>query len=668
LFIIQSPPKMPEVEILLQEEPERLTIFPIKYQQLWDQYKAALSAIWTVEEINFSSDLDDWLNLSDNERFFIKNILAFFSSSDTIVNINLSERFINEVKPLEAKFFYAFQESMENIHCVSGDTEILTRNGYFPIETLLDQSVDVWNGKEFSNTMVKYTGDSNLIRVKLSNGMTLDCTPNHRWFMRCGNQLHPEQCKKEIVYTKDLKLGDVVHKYELPVMEMTDPDEFKNPYIHGFFCGDGSYVKHYPRIVLYDEKMKLIEFFKPETATYRERTIGFYITNKINKPKFFVPINYSIQTKISWLEGICDADGCINYNRKRTSTSIQIGSINFDFLKDIQLMLSTIGVHTNITKNRDEQQNWLPRNDGSGDYGYYPCQPLYVLYITCADVSKLVELGFTPKRLKLKTSDTLIDKKKLIKIVSLEELEGIHKTYCFTEPKEHAGIFNGILTGQSECYSLLIDTYIKDQKEKHETLNAIKYIPCIARKADWCFKWINDHESPFAQRLIAFAIVEGVFFSGAFCSIFWLKERGKMPGLCFSNELISRDESMHVNFATTLYSMIKNRLPQEVVHNMFTEAVEVEKNFIIESIPCALLGMNSQLMSTYIEFVADRLLVQLDYEKLFNVHNPFPFMERISIETKSNFFENRVAEYSKANVGTKVDHSKIHEFTLDEDF
>lgn len=327
---------MPEDEILLQEEPERLTIFPIKHQELWDQYKAALSAIWTVEEINFSSDLNDWLSLSDNERFFIKHILAFFSSSDTIVNMNISQRFINEVQPLEAKFFYAFQEAIENIH--------------------------------------------------------------------------------------------------------------------------------------------------------------------------------------------------------------------------------------------------------------------------------------------------------------------------------------------NEAYSLLIDTYIKDPKEKHETFNAIKYIPCIARKADWCFKWINDHESPFAQRLIAFAIVEGVFFSGAFCSIFWLKERGKMPGLCFSNELISRDESMHVNFATTLYSMIKNRLPQETVHSMFIEAVEVEKNFIIDSIPCALLGMNSQLMSTYIEFVADRLLVQLDYEKLFNVHNPFPFMERISIETKSNFFENRVAEYSKANVGTKVDHSKIHEFTLDEEF
>ena len=325
-----------ENEILLTEEENRLTIFPLKYPMIWDKYKAAVSAIWTVEEINFSGDLDDWNSLSDNERYFIKNILAFFSSSDTIVNINLAERFVNEVKILEAKFFYNFQESIENIH--------------------------------------------------------------------------------------------------------------------------------------------------------------------------------------------------------------------------------------------------------------------------------------------------------------------------------------------SECYSLLIDTYIKDSKEKYETFNAIQYVPCIKQKADWCFKWINDKTASFAQRLIAFSIVEGVFFSGAFCSIFWLKEKGKMPGLCFSNELISRDESMHVEFAVLLYSMINNRVSEKDVHEMFIEAVEVEKKFIIESIPCALLGMNADLMSTYIEFVADRLLVQLDYAKVFNARNPFPFMERISIETRSNFFENRVAEYSKANVGSQVDHSKIHEFSLDTEF
>jgi ribonucleoside-diphosphate reductase beta chain len=167
---------------------------------------------------------------------------------------------------------------------------------------------------------------------------------------------------------------------------------------------------------------------------------------------------------------------------------------------------------------------------------------------------------------------------------------------------------------------------------------------------------------------LAFAIVEGVFFSGAFCSIFWLKERSMMPGLCFSNELISRDEGMHVEFAVLLYSMIENKLPEETVHAIMREAVEVEKNFIIESIPCSMLGMNKDLMSIYIEFVADRLLTQLEYAKIWNAANPFPFMERISLETKSNFFESRVSQYSKANVGGKQDHSELRKFTLDADF
>lgn len=323
-------------ELLLTEEEGRLTIFPIKYNEIWAMYKKAVSSFWSVEELDLSKDVEDYNKLSDNERFFIKNILAFFSSSDTIVNINLGQRFFNEVQPLEAKFFYSFQMSIENIH--------------------------------------------------------------------------------------------------------------------------------------------------------------------------------------------------------------------------------------------------------------------------------------------------------------------------------------------SETYSLLIDTYIKDAQEKHEALNAIQYIPCIKTKAEWCFKWINDQEASFAQRLIAFAIVEGVFFSGAFCSIFWLKERCLMPGLGFSNELISRDEGMHVEFAVLLYSMIKNKLDENVVHSIMKEAVDVEKNFIIESIPCSMLGMNSDLMSSYIEYVADRLLVQLGYNKIWNSNNPFQFMERISIETKSNFFESRVSQYSKANVGTNQEHSEMRKFTLDADF
>jgi ribonucleotide reductase beta subunit family protein with ferritin-like domain len=323
-------------EVLLTDDENRLTIFPIRHNNIWAMYKKALSSFWTAEEIDLSKDLDDFNSLTYNERYFIRNILAFFSSSDTIVNINLGERFLNDVKVLEAKFFYAFQMTIENIH--------------------------------------------------------------------------------------------------------------------------------------------------------------------------------------------------------------------------------------------------------------------------------------------------------------------------------------------SETYSLLIDTYIKDPVEKHETFNAIQFSPCIKKKADWCFKWIDDNEASFAQRLLAFAIVEGVYFSGAFCSIFWLKERGLMPGLAFSNELISRDEGMHVEFAVLLYSMLQNTLPEETVHQIMKEAVEVEKNFIIESIPCSMLGMNSELMSTYIEFVADRLLSQLGYTKLWNVNNPFPFMERISLETKSNFFESRVSQYSKANVGGKQDHSELRKFTLDADF
>lgn len=323
-------------EEMLLKQNDRLAIFPIQHNDMWDMYKKSVSAFWTPEELDLSKDIDDFNKLTENERTFIKHILAFFSSSDTIVNINLGERFLNDVQVLEAKFFYAFQMAIENIH--------------------------------------------------------------------------------------------------------------------------------------------------------------------------------------------------------------------------------------------------------------------------------------------------------------------------------------------SETYSLLIDTYFKDPVEKSQAFNAVNHMPCIKKKADWCFKWIEDEKAPFSQRLLAFALVEGVFFSGAFCSIFWLKERGLMQGLSFSNELISRDEGMHVEFAVLLYSKLENKLSQAIVHRIFKEAVEVEKVFINDSIPCSMLGMNADLMCLYIEFVADRLLTQLNYEKIWNSANPFPFMERISIESKSNFFESRVSQYSKANVGGKQEHSQIRKFDLEADF
>jgi len=215
----------------------------------------------------------------------------------------------------------------------------------------------------------------------------------------------------------------------------------------------------------------------------------------------------------------------------------------------------------------------------------------------------------------------------------------------------------------SETYSLLIDTYIKNPAEKDKLFHAMETVPCVKKKADWAIKWIGSGN--FAERLIAFAAVEGIFFSGSFCSIFWLKKRGLMPGLSFSNELISRDEGLHCDFACLLYSQLQNKLAPERVQEVIMNAVEIEKEFVTDALPVRLIGMNADMMCTYIEFVADRLLVALGCQRVYNAVNPFEFMEMISLQGKTNFFEKRVAEYKKAGVGMK---SEENVFKLDEDF
>jgi len=216
----------------------------------------------------------------------------------------------------------------------------------------------------------------------------------------------------------------------------------------------------------------------------------------------------------------------------------------------------------------------------------------------------------------------------------------------------------------SETYSLLIDKYIQNEEEKNKLFHSIDTIDCVKQKAEWAIKWIQDDKSSFATRLIAFVCVEGIFFSGSFCAIYWLKKRGLMPGLTFSNELISRDEGLHTDFAILLYSMIDNKLNEKTIHEIFKEAVKIEKNFIIESIPCAMIGMNSGLMSDYIEFIADRLLKQLKYNPIYNTKNPFDFMELISMKSKINFFEKRNPDYNIANVNLENKNNNI-EFNAD---
>lgn len=251
-------------------------------------------------------------------------------------------------------------------------------------------------------------------------------------------------------------------------------------------------------------------------------------------------------------------------------------------------------------------------------------------------------------------------------IVNENLAENFVREVQYTEAKFFYGFQIMMENIHSETYSLLIDTYIKDTAEKNYLFNAIETLDCVKKKAEWALRWIKN--GSFTERLVAFAAVEGIFFSGSFCSIFWLKKRGLMPGLTFSNELISRDEGMHCDFACLLYNQhIVNKLSKESIREIIVQAVEIEREFVTDAIPVRLIGMNAELMSQYIEFVADRLLTELGNEKVYNTTNPFDFMELISVQGKTNFFEKRVAEYQKAGVKEGPTEDK-HTMTFDADF
>ncbi len=261
-------------------------------------------------------------------------------------------------------------------------------------------------------------------------------------------------------------------------------------------------------------------------------------------------------------------------------------------------------------------------------------------------------------------------------IVNENLAENFVREVQYSEAKFFYGFQIMMENVHSETYSLLIDTYIRDEKEKMGLFHAMDTLDCVKKKAQWALRWIESDS--FAERLIAFAAVEGIFFSGSFCSIFWLKKRGLMPGLAFSNELISRDEGLHCDFACHLYTNhIINKLPSERIRQIITEAVTIEKEFVCDALPVRLIGMNADMMSQYIEFVADRLLAELGVEKYYNASNPFDFMEYISMETKTNFFERRVAEYRKAGRRLNMEESSTdadgeatssQSFSLDADF
>ena len=587
-------------------------------------YKKQIDCFWRAEEIDFSKDLNDWANMTSDERYFISMILAFFAASDGIVLENLAVRFMKDVQLSEARAFYGFQIAMENIHCVSGNTKILTDLGYFEIATLVGKHVNIWNGREFTDVLVEFTGNQSLYKVELSNGSELDCTPGHKWL------IHTDKTEVLKVETRDLAIGYVLQYYDLPVVNAPNQDPFETPYIQGFISGEGTY----PQITsfIYNDCNNATKHILDNLVFY------FTNTEHLDHPKYAVPINYSLNTKLRWLEGCADACGSFSLNKQTNTTIIQIISSSHLFLKEIQLMLTTMGVQSAV-----ELSDKVER-DADHDF----CNIQYILNIL--STSKLYNWGFEPKRLLMLYCERTIEQlPEKVYISNITQISANSPTFCFNEPKLHTGTFNGILTGQSETYSLMIETYIKDSVEKRRLFQATQNFPCIKKKADWAKKWISDNESSFAERLVAFACIEGLFFSSSFASIYWIKKRGLMPGLTFSNELISRDEALHTEFAVLLYSKLVGRLTEERIYEIVQDAVKIEKEFILEALSCRLIGMNSKLMSQYIEFVADRLLLQLGYEKIYKVSNPFDFMELISIESKVNFFERTNAEYALAN-------------------
>lgn len=603
-----------KMEPLLTEKQNRFCLFPIQYPEIWDAYKKHKSSFWTAEEIDFSADKNDWEKLNDQEKYFIEHILAFFAGSDGIVLENLITNFCQEIPVPEVRCYYAFQAMIENIHCVTGSTLILTDKGYFPIRSLLGSNVNVWNGESFSNVKIKYTGDDHIHQVVLGNGMRLDCTKGHEWL------LFQYQLRVE---TQNLKIGNIVASFSYPSKTL----EHDICILPGKAYQQG-YIAARPK--------------EP------------FVLNEIHVPNT-IPLNGTEFTKARWLEGFIDGSEKI-YTWSEIGFSLKASLIySHDTYQMIQLLLIGLKVFSVIRKDgiyiHRSDLTYLHQNYG---VHFATIDSSYMF------ISKLVSC-ITRRKHKWSTEDLTI-------VEISDKGQPPEPTYCFCEPKRHTGVFNGILTGQSEAYSLLIDTFVSDPQRRLTLFNAVNEIPCVANKAQWALKYIDPTQNSFAKRLIAFGVVEGLFFSGAFCAIFWLKERGLMTkSLGKSNEWIARDEGLHQEFAVLLYKYIENKVPADEVYEMMRDAVNIEEDFICNSLPCRLVGMNQDLMKEYILFVADRLLVQFGYPKIFHSKNPFPFMNKISLEGKTNFFEQRVTEYVLSSSVTQKESYNVTNFD-DEDF
>jgi len=592
------------VEPMLRDTGEQY-VFRKRDPDIYEAYVRHSSTFWQASEVSVADDLPDWERLTHDEKHFIKYVLAFFAGADGIVVENLAQRFMSEITLPEARFFYGFQLMIENVHCVVGNTRILTDRGYYPIGDLYSKEskpVRVWNGSSYAETKIKHTspnGPVEVIRVCLSNGHSLTCTPGHKWLIpaaaptkdRAGSEF-------DRVTTVSLGIGQVIAPFDLPIV-----------------------LAGVPMPDAYELGM-----------TFSAVTIAALDDVTCNRETGDIPFAGDVVARARWLTGVIDGYA----GRAQPAEGWEFVGFQRD-ISELQLLIQTLGTHASSVA---------------------VCDTFSKLMLSNNSLSSLRRISdFTPKRLSvIKTTGT----PEVITVVSKEQA-GLAHTYCFTEPIHNCGVFDGVRTGQCEVYSDFINMLIRDTTEREALFNAIRDIPCIARKADWALRWVKSQTAVFAERLVAFAVIEGIFFSGAFCSIYWLQERNLMPALGLANKWIARDEALHTEFAVLLYGKLVNKLPCSKIHQIITEAVGIEIEFITVALPCSMVGINAANMVEYIKFVADRLCVQLGYPKIYGAVQPFKFMEQLNYSAKANFFEKKSSAY-----GANVVLAKHTDFAFDD--
>ena len=585
------------------KDSDRFVIFPIIHKDIWDYYKKAEACFWTANEVKLAQDIKDWEEkMTEDERFYIKQILAFFASADGIVNENLLTRFATECQWPEIRAFYTMQAQIETVHCVAPETMILTDRGYFEIAKLVNKTVNVFNGQESSSVVIKRTSDkTDLISVGVSNGMQLRCTPDHKFYLFD---------RDEPVLARDLKISDQLRPWTYPIVQDHEGvSSMTSPYTFGYVFGQRHHLEKNSKRTLIVERYHIAQLEFVECKRRRDDRIECVVEPRYYGSMQFVPFNLSLSTRIEWLTGLWNSCGRFEDNDKR----YHLGIRSSKGASDLQLLLSTLGVFS-VNHGRHVS------------FSECGARALFKLGVTSVPVDDQVGGDENP--------DAVIT-------ISSLAADGAAETYCFSEPKRHMGIFGGICTGQSETYSLFIDTLVKNKEERKFLFESLENVPAIRKKADWALKWISSREASFGERLLAFACVEGIFFSGSFAAIFWLKSRSLMNGLAWANDKILSDEGLHTEFACHLYQhhLNKSKPSTERAYQIVREAVDIEIEFQTESIPCPFPELNADRMRTYIQFVGDYTLQLCGLDKIYNVRNPFTFMETIAFRTMSNQFE-----------------------------